>query len=723
MGMNLTVRIRYIQNVKNSHKYYYSEIRKCIIRERQDKRKMKIVNVYKETLEGEYSVANIQITSSGIKKSLQKYSPLKALVEYIWNGFDAQATCVQLTYSKNILGDIDSISIEDNGYGIPKNELDKKFKPFFDSEKIINPSERRTVSTVHGKNGVGRLTFFHFASIAKWETIYQDKVSNKKYKYPITIDVNNLDNYDDGEVIETNEPTGTKVRFINVNGFMSDDEIDAYLVNEFCWFLELNKEKGYSILINGVKLDYSMNILDSEQFEINHKSSTLNFKVRFIQWKEKNNNEYSHYYFLNSQKEEVFKETTSLNNKGDHFYHSVYVKSIIFDNFFFTQKESNDDQLVICGYTKTSEEFKFLKTEIDNFLKRKRKPFLRKFSNDLIDDLEKVNAFPKYDINNFIEKAKKTELENIVRELYQVQPKIFISLNIEQKKTMVRFLDLIMQSGECENLFKILEELIELDSEEREELANLLNSSKMSNIIKTIRLIQDRYKAVDELKQLVFNKNLQANEVNHLQSFIEKHYWLFGEQYNLVTAAEPDFEEALRRYVYILKGEDKKRKIDHPDKNKEMDIFAVRQEINSAGFNNIVVELKHPNIKLGEKELSQVKKYMNVILSQPEFNANNMNWQFYLVGNDFDKSKFIENEIKSNQSHGEKSLAFKVDSYKIYVKKWSEIIAEFEMKHKYLNEKLELERGKLIQNNISANLIIKNLDNNTAIQPSELILK
>lgn len=684
-------------------------------------KKMETAGIYKKNTEGGLTMANIQITSSGIKKSLQKYSPLKALVEFIWNGFDAQASSVKLTYSKTVLGSIDCISIADNGYGIPKNELDKKFKPFFDSEKIINPSEKRNISTIHGKNGVGRLTFYHFATSATWETIYQDKVSKKSYKYTISINIDSLDNFNDGEIFETDEPTGTKVTFINIYGFGSIDDINTYLCSEFCWFLELNKDKEYTIKINGINLDYSINILDSDQFVLSHKPSLLDFEVRYIQWKERLNDEYSQYYFLNSGNVELFKDTTSLNNKGDHFYHSVYVKGKMFDDFNSKQAESNN-QLTISGYTKGSKEYKFLKKEIDNYLRKKRKPFLIKFSNNLIEDLEKIKAFPNYDTKNFFENAKKNELESVVREIYQIQPKIFASLNNEQKKILVRFLDLIMQSGECVSLLKILDEIIELDSEEREELARLLNSAKMTNIIKTISLIKDRYKAVDELKQLVFNKSLHAKEVPHLQNFIEKHYWIFGEQYNLVSAAEPDFEEALRRYVHILTGENVKRKIDHVHKNKEMDIFAVRQDISSSGYNNIVIELKHPDIKLGEKELSQVKKYMSVILSQPEFNANNMHWEFYLIGNDFNESKYIENEIKSNQSHGEKSLVFKVENYKIYVKMWSAIFAEFEMKHKYLNDKLEIERGRLIEKGLTANSIIYNSEGNTAIQPSELII-
>lgn len=73
--------------------------------------------------------------------------------------------------------------------------------------------------------------------------------------------------------------------------------------------------------------------------------------------------------------------------------------------------------------------------------------------------------------------------------------------------------------------------------------------------------------AVNELKEMVFNPDFGANERDHLQTYIERHYWLLGEQHYLVTAAEPDFEQVLRKYTYILSGQDKQHKIIHPDKN------------------------------------------------------------------------------------------------------------------------------------------------------------
>ena len=91
------------------------------------------------------------------KNSLKKYTALKSICEYIWNGFDAKATEINIDTANNDFGFISSIRVSDNGYGINRDLLDEKFRPFFQSEKIYDPNIKQ--SDIHGKNGVGRLTF------------------------------------------------------------------------------------------------------------------------------------------------------------------------------------------------------------------------------------------------------------------------------------------------------------------------------------------------------------------------------------------------------------------------------------------------------------------------------------------------------------------------------------------------------------------------------------
>ena len=656
----------------------------------------------------------IQIGSSGIKKSLKKYTPLRALVEYIWNSFDAKAKVIEINCEMNELDGIQKIKIKDDGYGISRKTVNEKFTPFFESQKV-ELFEKKYNSAIHGKNGIGRLTFFKFADKAIWDTVYEDK--NKNYRYTIKINAENLQVYELTDTCETMNKIGTSVTFGNIIGIYTCDEIKSYIEREFCWFLELNKESEYKIYLNNEEINYSNLVGKIICDKYNFKN--IKFDVKYVVWKEYLKYEYSKYYFINSEMEEVMKDNTSLNNKGDKFYHSVYIKSEMFNDFFQNKK---DIQIPLIGYNYASEEYVFIKDKIDKTLKNIRRPFIEKYTKKIIEDFEKENIFPNYDRSNALDNFKRNEIEFMVKSIYKAQPSIFNNLNKQQKKTFVRFLDLIMQSGEIDNLFQILEEIIDLDSEERLELSGILKRSKLSNIVKTMKLIEDRYNVIEQLKRLVFNKELKANEVKHIQETIENHYWIFGEQYHLVTAAEPKFNEALKRYNYLLTGEEKKFDIDHPDKNKEMDIFAVRQEIGVKRIKNIVVELKHPLIKLGEKELSQVKKYMRVIQKQEVFMDSNMRWEFILVGNRFDTSEMIEDEIESNKNHGESGLVYSANNCKIYVKRWAEIFSEFEIKHKFLNDKLKLEREELIGAMDSADKILEEIKQNSAVQPKEIEL-
>lgn len=661
-------------------------------------------------------IESILISSDGIKNSLKKYKPLQALAEYVWNGFDAHANRIDICISNNVLNGTDCISITDNGEGIDRTCLQQKFKPFFQSEKVYDPNIKH--STTHGKNGVGRLTFYTFANLAKWETSYCK--NGKVYSYKIDISEATLENYVPSEEQISSDSTGTKVVFIDVTSSeISPDTVEPYLAHEFCWFLELNKDKDYSIYINGKKLDYNDSILFMETVSYTHEDTKISYDVRYVCWNIKLT-EYSKYYYLKAGGTEIAKENTTLNNKGDHFFHSVYIQSRLFDNFSIENIGMHQMTMGGMGHKK-SPAYEFIMKEVNRHLYDIRRPFIKKSVSKIVDGLEISSAFPSYDPNNVVDQYRKNQITDMISTIYIAQPKIFTgSMNKEQKKTFIRLLDLIMESGEVNSLFEILNEVLDMTEIERHDLADILKYAHMSNITRTIKLIRDRYQAVEDLKQLVFNPDLNADEVHHLQEFIERHYWLFGEQYNLVTAAEPNFVEALKRELKYLHKEYEDAAVEHPDKLKQMDIFAVRKDVSHGKYNNIVLELKHPNIALGETQLSQVKRYMSVIMGNDQFNAANMTWEFYLVGNKFSSTGFIKNEIETNKMHGEPFLVFNMPRYKIYVIKWSEVIANFEMRYSYLNSKLELEQQKLQNMYTSANEVISQQNLNTAVMPGEM---
>jgi len=637
------------------------------------------------------NINNRSVESAGITNDYKQ-----ALTEYIWNGFDAKATKLEIDYTANEVGYVEALSIKDNGTGINLQELDKTFGAFLDSQK--KNSYQRS-SFVHGKKGKGRYSFMAFAQIATWFTVY--KQEDKLLEFDITIAVNDKDyfNYDNLKVSKLLE-TGTKVVFNNIN--LTEAQLDSvelyhHLSKTFGWFLFLNRSRNHEITINKNPLNYNYLIVDSgiEKAILEDASTneTFDFEIYYVRWNEKIGDRY-YIYLLDEEQVENSKIPTSLNNKDNEFHHSVYVISKYFNDFTYESELTS----TIFGYNQTHSVFKQLQKKIKLFLEGKERLFLRlQGSEKLIDRFEKEGIIPKFQSNPY-DQLRRTDLVNTIKEIYCVQPKIFKNLAIEQGKTMVGFLNLLLDTDERENIISILENIVKLNPEERQNLTDILKITNLSHVTNLLKMIEERYRTYYALREMVFNKNLKANERDHLQKLIEDAYWIFGEKYHLVTSAEPKFEEALRRFNYHLTGKNEKKKIDHEDKNKEMDIFACRQNVLSNKIENIVIELKHPNIKLGEEELSQVKKYMRVILSENDFNAKNMSWEFYLIGNEFDSTGYIESEITTNKPHGERSLVFKKNNepeYKIYVKTWSEIFAEFEVRHNYLNKKLYLKRDNL----------------------------
>lgn len=414
---------------------------------------------------------NVNITSKGIQKVLRNYNEKQAIAEYIWNGFDANADVIKIDYVSNELGRLDSLQITDNGYGINFDRLKQKFDPFFESEKAIQIVAPKHTSKMHGRNGVGRLTFFTFAHNANWNTTYQDEKGLRRGT--IQINTGGLNSYEAVEEVATENHTGTVVTFTNLRISEMDFEqgVVPFLTNEFCWFIELNKHKKMQVFVNGKALDFSANIKSLEEFELLYADTGFKFKVKYVHWKESLHKELSKYYFL-AGGEEIYKDYTTLNKKSDDYFHSVYIDSDFFRDFDFKSFE-NEGQVALFGAAKSAPEYRFLIKELNEYLKNKRKPFLREYADRLIDTLEQDGVFPRY-VTERDRDVSKTKLIGLIKVLYEVEPKLFSSLSIDQKKMLVRLLDLSLRTNEKDGIFNLLSEIVQLEEEDQHDLREAL---------------------------------------------------------------------------------------------------------------------------------------------------------------------------------------------------------------------------------------------------------
>ena len=100
---------------------------------------------------------NVVVKSDHIEK-IASGSPEMAIAEMVWNALDADATMVDVKFHEGPL-DIDEITIEDNGTGIPYKDVETLFKALGGSWKA---SKLKTDNGryLHGRDGKGRFKTF-----------------------------------------------------------------------------------------------------------------------------------------------------------------------------------------------------------------------------------------------------------------------------------------------------------------------------------------------------------------------------------------------------------------------------------------------------------------------------------------------------------------------------------------------------------------------------------
>ncbi|WP_408046458.1 ATP-binding protein [Tenacibaculum crassostreae] len=629
-----------------------------------------------------------KITSKSIEQSGLP-SGYKAIAEYVWNGFDARATTIKIDYDSNEIGYLNSLSISDNGTGIDLSELENTFGKFQDSQKMFTFSK---TGFIKGKKGKGRYSFTTFANEAKWDTVFEKE--GKNFQYGIVISKEDSQNYgitQEKKVVK--KDTGTVVTFDTFFDLYGDQlENEAFfdfLASEFGWFLHLNKERDYKIIVNGNRIDYNRIIADSQNFE-----ATIiddKFKVSYVRWSKKIGDKYFN-YFLNSDKIEKHRVHTSFNNGAIDFHHSVYVESAYFNDFLPTKNDSPS-----FDKNQLDSTFKLLVSHLKEFISQKEKEYIKENkAEDLIIKYRNDNVFPSFK-NTSYEQLRKNDLENVVKELYCAEPKIFHKLNKTQSRTLVGFLNLLLDSEERDKILTIIDGIVNLTDDERTELAETLNRTKFTHIMSLVKLLENRHIAVETLKVLVFDLEKFTDEINHIQKVIENNYWLFGEKYHLVSA-DVNFETVLNNYLQFLEINNNKQpkisELNRKEKLRRPDIFICRKSsIPDPNSNddiieeNIIIELKRPSVTIGKEQYRQIEDYLNFIVNETQFNSQLRHWKFILVGKQVDG--FIKGLYENQKNKGKRFLVQSINNYEIYAMTWDDLFRQYNHRHRNLVDKLE----------------------------------
>lgn len=624
---------------------------------------------------------DLKINAQSIRTELKSYEgkPYDCLFEYIWNSFDAGATEVRLNFTPPAegIGSVQDVILTDNGNGWDFDD-EATTNNFMSSTK--NPEKNKTLPK--GQYGRGRYAFIWIS----------DKIRVYSKSKRLILQHDTKIQTDDNDKTEE----GTKIEFIGINDTFSDalmsEGLQHALVLEYGWFL-LENEK-YKILVNDAPLCIDSIIKKIVEYKKEELPEQLQKKVKddfyskIIIWKEKPA-EFSKFYFLDDTCGELSKINTGLNKKSDDFWHSVYIKSSLFTNHESDLLDDENESQLGCEFDGN----KRIKKQIINFFKSElvniRKPYLKQQSDSMYESLIEDKAIP--DLTDFDIYDEKS-FGDLIKTIYTISPSLFTNKSSAEKKFIcATFAGLL--STQDNNLIKIvLEQLQDLTKEEKQELLDILNRTRLSNVISTIKEIDHRLEVVDKMKTLISDFEKETLEVKHIQKILDENFWLFGEQFRLFSSTEGALKNVLNKYASEILHISNPELSNNP--TGEVDLFLTKTE--SSGDlcqHNIIVELKRASTLLGKSEYDQIESYMEKISEVNLCNGENQYWEFYLIGKSY--NSHIEGKIDSAKNHGEKSrglcYSIKDGRYKIYVRKWSDILeVEWGHKMRYLKEKLQI---------------------------------
>ncbi|CAE6920200.1 ATP-binding protein [Vibrio sp. B1FLJ16] len=649
----------------------------------------------------------LSASNSGVRNKFNRVSKAKAFAEYVWNSLDSGATDVEINVrADQELNQILDITITDNGSGI---EMKGDISPF---DKFEESSKKNANDPlIKGKYGRGRLSFFKFCRSASWVSKHKN---NDRY-VEIKITDGSLDRFiinqsDNNESLLSS--TGTRVTFNELS--LTIDEFNKsfvnYLENHVTWICKV--KKNIKLRVNGHELSQA-EIINESYFDRDILSDNVQFDV--IAWKNSIENESPHIYFCDLNNNVITKKRYKSKNS--------FNCSCVISSNWFSQFNSDDETVLTSKVDIDSEKFQTILKCATDSLDEKYLELKKSAIDELIDEYEREGIISTSHAKSPLSRFKTQQLKDAIRVIFQADSSVFTELsNKKQKTILVKLIDRIVNSDDPDSLFEVLDGVISLSDSDMKILSNTLEKVTMTNIVRTIKQLEDRLHALDLFEKLLENKN-DTYEVAHIQKVVESNMWIFGEEFNVLTTEEEKFDKALRKYLKFknesidsiddIENEDyhprhyDKYSIEHQHKQKEMDIFASQKmpmyDQGEAYFKNIIVELKRPSVKLTDKELQQIKNYMSVVSSEDNFDTTKDQWDFVLVGNQIStnpqKSFNINMELKNSKVYGKPGLAGDYGNMRIWVKEWSQVIGDYKLRYNHIIKSLNKKYDEVLEDN------------------------
>ena len=332
--------------------------------------------------------------------------------------------------------------------------------------------------------------------------------------------------------------------------------------------------------------------------------------------------------------------------------------------------------------------------QVHNEAKKLAKEYIKKQlhrqSYEYINQLKKDGIYPFTEKpKTVVEKSKHQVFDIVALQVHEYLPD-FDQQDDKSKKLTFSLIKEALEK-DATSLQKILSEVIELPDEKRNELVEILEETSLSSIIDSITEIKNRLHFINGLEQLIYDTdvNKEIKERKHLHKIIVNETWIFGDNFTY-GADDITLKNVLRTYLKDIGRKDFQEVVN--DSNNEdlqtiPDVCLWQQfSLGSVGKENLVIELKKPNLKIGFIEKSQIESYASKVANDTRFPKDKTKWKFILLAKDF------KDEIRPllSQTGREYGHVIKSENFDVFILTWGRILNEAKIKLEFIKDKLNM---------------------------------
>ncbi len=618
----------------------------------------------------------VQVQKDHIERLCRVKKPILSIVELIWNGLDAEATTVHIQFQENPIGGLEAIRVIDNGNGLHRSDVAEAFGNLGGSWKNQTKKSKNGKRLIHGRMGKGRFRAFALGKRIEWTTRYRE--DGKLCEYSIVGNGSVPDNFQVGDsVVKDQCKIGTTVEISEIDkNFPS--LLNSNIMHELAEFFAL-----YLTLYPEVKIIYDSQevkpskILESiSDYDLNNiiinESKYVDAVLTIIEWSVITDRK----LFLCDEHGFALDEIQpGIQARGFNF--TAYLKSD------FLRELDKDNSLDLGElHPGVDKIFKAAKVKMREHF-RKRKAELAKY---IVHEWKEQNIYPyKDEAKNLIENAERQVFDICALELNSYLTGFEDSDN-KNKRFSLRLLRNALESGPSA-VKKIFAEVLELPEGKQEELAKILETTSLTSLINLTRTVTNRFQFINGLESII--RDPRIKERSHLQHIIESELWIFDEHYSFCSPRGGDItlENVLKAHLDIMERSELAESIDSSNLKDIPDLCLYKQYIYGKAdeYENLVIELKRPKVKLNEDHLVQIKKYARAVAKHTLFDKEKTKWTFYLVSTDYNDA--VEQEC--NQRDRRIGHIFQGKNIDIWVKRWSDIIQESKGRLEFVRKQMD----------------------------------